>query len=58
MTDAGHKMRRVCAWCTLELEPVACAPAQADQVSHGICPICAERLWNELPPVEAEEVAS
>lgn len=34
-------MRRICAWCQLELSPSDCEPDDGE-VSHGICPECAD----------------
>jgi hypothetical protein len=42
-------LRRVCGWCQAEMGVVAGSPDQAGEITHGICPACAERMTNELP---------
>jgi hypothetical protein len=44
-------MRCVCAWCDRELPAVPCCEAQADKVTHGICPECAAKAFGQLVEV-------
>lgn len=40
-----NTMRVECASCHILIRWIQCAPAQEGQVSHGICPECAFRLY-------------
>jgi hypothetical protein len=42
-------VRRVCAWCQAEMGAVVGSPGQEDLVTHGMCPVCVERMEAELP---------
>ncbi len=41
-------MRKVCAWCGLEMDPVEAGPPMAHAITHGICPDCRDRLLAEM----------
>ena len=38
-------MKRVCAWCEIEMEPTA---GDSAQVTHGICPPCFANLMAQV----------
>jgi hypothetical protein len=40
-------LRRICAWCDRELDPVPCEPAMAGAVSHSICEKCARERFGD-----------
>jgi PAS domain-containing protein len=37
-------MKKVCAWCTAEMEAASSA---SEEVTHGICPPCAARFFSD-----------
>lgn len=47
-------LRRVCAWCQRDMGVVVCEPKMAGQVTHGICPTCAEKQLAELRALTTE----
>lgn len=50
-TIAGARpvMLRVCAWCRKSMGTIECRPANAGQVTHGICDDCVAREFAALP---------
>jgi len=50
--DGMYLMWRVCAWCKTVMGLTPCN--KPNQITHGICPICFEKLMAELDE-KAEE---
>jgi len=46
-------MIRVCAWCSASLPKVECHRSGDGQISHGMCPVCAEKQLAELAAYRA-----
>jgi hypothetical protein len=46
-------IKRVCAWCKMDMGVTVGSPGQQDLVTHGMCPACEARLLAELPGVPA-----
>jgi hypothetical protein len=42
-------MRRVCAWCSSEMEPIEHKYGDVELISHGICVNCSNQLSNPSP---------
>ena len=48
ITQTLFYMQAVCAWCGLDLGRRECTQEQAGKVSHGICPVCRDKMGREL----------
>jgi hypothetical protein len=46
-------MKYQCAWCGKDLGPGQGQPLAVEQVSHGICHLCAEVVLAQLLPEKA-----
>lgn len=43
-------MKRICAWCNKYLGTVEAPGVDPDDITHGMCDRCAERLLSDTPP--------
>lgn len=41
-------IKNVCAWCGVELEQAGEDMSSAESVSHGICGVCANRMFGQM----------
>lgn len=61
MVLACPPLRLVCAWCRSDLKtglPLTDAEYEADGVSHGICPGCAEQVLGKLNSLDHARVTA
>ena len=55
---AVYMMPVVCAWCRLDMGEKECERGQAGQTSHGICPLCREKMGQQLKAERAKTLCA